>query len=182
MGIEREIKLALPAGQVDAATQFFTARTGEAGRASALENIYFDTPALTLARSNASRDGLWSGKFLFVALGAMWAYDLFIDADALLFRQAAPELIELFRTNFTRTLWHVSRDGADLEAVIDQGDVIANVSGETRRAPISEIELELKRGEEAALHTLAAELTAQLPGLAPDDVSKAQRGYSLRER
>src|SRR5258706_4567004 len=42
---------------------------------------------------NAWRDGLWSGKFLFVALGAMWAYDLFIDADALLFRQAAPELI-----------------------------------------------------------------------------------------
>src|SRR5258706_1422594 len=208
MGIEREIKLALPAGQVDAATQFFTARTGEAGRASALENIYFDTPALTLARSKSALrlrrtpDGwLQTFKTVGAATGGLhsrheWEMPVAgeaLEIDALLrpcdesdaaaaLRQAAPELIELFRTNFTRTLWHVSRDGADLEAVIDQGDVIANVSGETRRAPISEIELELKRGEEAALHTLAAELTAQLPGLAPDDVSKAQRGYSLRER
>jgi putative PEP-CTERM system histidine kinase len=45
-----------------------------------------------LAR-NASRDGVWSGKFLFVALGAMWAYDLFIDAHALMFRQIDPELV-----------------------------------------------------------------------------------------
>ena len=32
MGMEREIKLALPVSQVEAATQWFVARTGEAGR------------------------------------------------------------------------------------------------------------------------------------------------------
>ncbi|MDR3099791.1 MAG: CYTH domain-containing protein, partial [Paraburkholderia sp.] len=57
----------------------------------------------------------------------------------------------------------------------------ADVNGEKRRAPICEIELELKDGDEAALHTLAAALTKALPGLAPDDISKAQRGYKLRE-
>jgi inorganic triphosphatase YgiF len=99
-------------------------------------------------------------------------------ADAL--RRAAPALIELFRTNFTRTLWHVELDGAAIEAAIDQGDVLAEVDGENRRAPISEVELELKSGGEAALHTLAAELGKQISGLAPDNVSKAQRGYQLR--
>jgi inorganic triphosphatase YgiF len=99
-------------------------------------------------------------------------------ADAL--RQAAPELVELFRTNFTRTLWRVEVDGSDIEAAIDQGDVFAEVDSETRRAPISEVELELKSGDEAALHTLAAELGRQIAGLAPDNISKAQRGYKLR--
>ncbi|MBV8167226.1 MAG: hypothetical protein JO021_10560, partial [Alphaproteobacteria bacterium] len=41
---------------------------------------------------NGSRDGVWSGKFLFVALGAMWAYDLFVDSHALLYRVADPDL------------------------------------------------------------------------------------------
>jgi inorganic triphosphatase YgiF len=99
-------------------------------------------------------------------------------ADAL--RQAAPALIELFRTNFTRTLWHVQMDGSEIEAAIDQGDVLAEVDGENRRAPISEVELELKSGDEAALHALATELGKQITGLAPDNISKAQRGYQLR--
>ena len=94
---------------------------------------------------------------------------------------AAPNLIALFRTDFTRTLWTLVVDGTQIEAAIDQGEVTADVNGETRRAPICEIELELKAGDEAALHTLAAQLAAELPGLAPDDVSKAQRGYRLRE-
>jgi triphosphatase len=97
-------------------------------------------------------------------------------------RGAAPDLIELFRTNFTRTLWQVAHNGATVEAAIDQGEVIAEVNGETRRAPILEVELELKSGDEAALHALADELCANVPGLAPDDISKAQRGYRLREQ
>jgi len=45
MGMEREIKLALPADQVETATRLFITRTGDAGHALRLENIYFDTPA-----------------------------------------------------------------------------------------------------------------------------------------
>ncbi|HEX3638598.1 MAG TPA: CYTH domain-containing protein, partial [Paraburkholderia sp.] len=101
-------------------------------------------------------------------------------AAAQALRRAAPELIELFRTNFTRTLWNVALDGSEVEAAIDQGDVIAEVNGEMRRAPISEVELELKSGDEAVLDTLAKELGKQVAGLAPDNISKAQRGYQLR--
>ena len=208
MGMEREIKLALAADQIDAATRWFVARTGTAGRPIALANIYFDTPALTLARSKSALrlrhtpDGwLQTFKTAGNASAGMhsrheWEMPVAgekLEIDALLhacdeptvaaaLRGAAPDLIELFRTNFTRTLWQVAHSGATVEAAIDQGDVIAKVDGETRRAPILEVELELKSGDEAALHALADELRAKVPGLAPDDVSKAQRGYRLREQ
>jgi inorganic triphosphatase YgiF len=72
-------------------------------------------------------------------------------------------------------------EGADVEAAIDQGEVVADVNGESRRAPICEIELELKHGDAGALNALSAELAQAVHGLRPDDVSKAQRGYRLRE-
>jgi triphosphatase len=206
MGMEREIKLALPADQIDAATRWFVARTGTAGRPIALANIYFDTPALTLARSKSALrlrhtpDG-WlqtfkTGGNASAGMHSRHEWEMPVageklEIDALLqacdeptvaaaLRGAAPDLIELFRTNFTRTLWQVAHNGATVEAAIDQGDVIAEVNGETRRSPILEVELELKSGDEAALHALADELRTKVPGLAPDDVSKAQRGYRLR--
>jgi len=206
MGMEREIKLALPADQIDAATRWFVARTGTAGRPIALANIYFDTPALTLARSKSALrlrhtpDG-WlqtfkTGGNASAGMHSRHEWEMPVageklEIDALLqacdeptvaaaLRGAAPDLIELFRTNFTRTLWQVAHNGATVEAAIDQGDVIAEVNGETRRSPILEVELELKSGDEVALHALADELRTKVPGLAPDDVSKAQRGYRLR--
>lgn len=207
MAIEREIKLALPRGQVDAALRLFESRAGAAGLAVRLENIYFDTPSLTLARAKSALrlrrtpDG-WLQTFKTVGeaqngLHARHEWEMPVAGAALetgrLLREcdeagvatalsgAAEELIALFRTDFTRTLWILAVDGAQIEAAVDQGEITAEVNGETRRAPICEIELELKTGDEAALHTLAAQLAAELPGLAPDDISKAQRGYRLRE-
>jgi triphosphatase len=206
MGMEREIKLALPAAQVSAATQWFVARTGEEGRPVKLVNIYFDTPELALAKSKSAlrlrqtpdgwlqtfktvgnaKNGLHSRhEWEMPVAGAKLEIDALLrDCDepdaAQALRQAAPALIELFRTNFTRTLWQIEANDAEIEAAIDQGDVLADVEGESRRAPISEVELELKSGDEAALHALAAELGQQIVGLAPDNVSKAQRGYQLR--
>jgi inorganic triphosphatase YgiF len=206
MGMEREIKLALPASQVQAATQWFVERAGKDGHTIKLVNVYFDTPQLSLASSKSALrlrqtpDG-WLQTFKTVGNAASglhtrheWELPVAgakLEIDALLsacdepaaaeaLKQAAPSLIELFHTNFTRTLWLLDTDGAQIEASIDQGDVLAEVDGEARRAPISEIELELKSGDEAALHALAAELGKRIAGLAPDDISKAQRGYRLR--
>jgi inorganic triphosphatase YgiF len=206
MGMEREIKLALPTGQIQTATRWFVARTGVEGRPVKLVNIYFDTPQLTLATSKSAlrlrhtpdgwlqtlktagdaNNGLHSRhEWEMPVAGAKLEIDALLRAcdepaaaDAL--RKAAPTLIELFRTNFTRTLWLVSADSSQIEAGIDQGDVLAQVDGETRRAPISEVELELKSGDEAALHEFAAQLGQEVAGLAPDNMSKAQRGYRLR--
>lgn len=54
MAIEKEIKLALPAGQADAARRFFETLTGEPGRDITLANVYYDTPDLALARSKSA--------------------------------------------------------------------------------------------------------------------------------
>jgi len=207
MAIEREIKLALPRDQVDAALRLLAARAGADGQAVRLENIYFDTPMLTLARAKSALrlrrtpDG-WLQTFKTVGvaqngLHARHEWEMPVAGEALevarLLREcdeagvatalsdAATGLIALFRTDFTRTLWTFGVDGSQIEAAVDQGEVTAEIDGQTRRTPICEIELELKSGDEAALHTLAAQLVAELPGLAPDDISKAQRGYRLRE-
>ena len=206
MGMEREIKLLLPVAQVEAASAWFVARTGDEGRAIKLSNIYFDTPQLALAASKSALrlrhtpDG-WLQTFKTVGNASNglhsrheWEMPVAgeaLEIDALLrecdepavaeaLREAAPRLIELFRTDFTRTLWNVSVDGSQVEAAIDQGNVLAEVNSELRRAPISEIELELKSGDEAALHALSVELGKHVAGLAPENVSKAQRGYRLR--
>jgi len=207
MGMEQEIKLSLPADQIGAATQWFVSRAGSTGRTITLENSYFDTPALTLARAKSAvrvrrtPDG-WLQTYKTVGTSKdglhnrhEWEMPIkgnALEIDALLaecddepskqaLQNARDELIPLFTTNFSRTLWHVSIDGADIEAAIDQGEVLAEVNGETRRAPICEIELELKSGNADALHALSAELAKAISGLRPDDVSKAQRGYRLRD-
>ncbi|MCS6520945.1 CYTH domain-containing protein, partial [Burkholderia thailandensis] len=94
-------------------------------------------------------------------------------------RSAAPALHALFRTDFSRTLWRIAIGGATVEAAVDSGEIVAQAQNETRREPISEIELELIDGPETALATLAAELQQALPGLSPDNISKAQRVYRL---
>jgi triphosphatase len=96
-------------------------------------------------------------------------------------RSAVPTLGPLFRTDFTRTLWNIREAGSDIEVGLDEGDVIVGEGEQRRTMPILEIELELKQGDEAALHALAQRLTDAIPGLKADDVSKAERGYRLRE-
>ncbi|TCG06175.1 adenylate cyclase [Paraburkholderia steynii] len=207
MGMEHEIKLSLPTGQVGAATQWLIQRAGGKGRTITLENSYYDTPTLTLARAESAvrvrrtPDGwLQTYKTVGTSSGGLhsrheWEMPIkgnALEIDALLaacddepskeaLRSARDDLIPLFSTNFSRTIWHVRIEAADVEAAIDQGEVVAVVNGETRRAPICEIELELKHGDAGALNALSAEIAQAVHGLRPDDVSKAQRGYRLRE-
>ena len=108
------------------------------------------------------------------------------ERDALLaalqiLRNAVPDLGPLFRTDFTRTIWNVEDGGDRIEIGFDEGDVIVGERDQRRTMPILEIELELKQGDEAALHRVAARLAEQISGLKSDDVSKAERGYKLRD-
>lgn len=205
MGIEREIKLALPPEQADAADRFFSGIAGTPGRDVPLLNIYFDTPVLALAgqkvalRLRKTPEGwLQTLKAAGSAQGGLHSrheWETSVPGEALDFaalehacddaaalaalRAAASELGERFRTAFVRRLWQFELDGARIEAAIDRGDVTAQVAGQTRREAISEIELELLHGEEPALHALAARLSAAVGGLTPEDINKAQRGYRL---
>jgi triphosphatase len=205
VSIEREIKLSLPTSQHDEIAQDFTKRTGQQGRTITLTNVYFDTPERSLAKAKsalrlrgmpdhwlqtyktagASTDGLhnrheWelpvAGEAL--EIGALLeACDDETARHAL--RVSAPDLAPLFRTDFTRVIWDIEHEGSTIEAALDLGEVTADVDGEHRSLPISELELELKSGDERALTTLAAELRGAFLCLQPEDISKAGRGYEL---
>ncbi|SAL78529.1 adenylate cyclase [Caballeronia peredens] len=207
MGIERELKLALPSSQHDDVARFFDERTG-AGKPVELANVYFDTPDCALARAKSAlrlrrtpEQWLQTYKTLGKSVAGLsnrheWELPVAgeaLEIDALLaacdeaaardaLEHAAPELVALFKTDVRRILWDIEREGSQIEVALDSGEISAEVDGKTRRAEISELELELKSGDESALSMLAAELRGAFPELTPEDASKAQRGYLLREQ
>jgi inorganic triphosphatase YgiF len=84
------------------------------------------------------------------------------------------DLGPVFETQIRRHVFLVDRDGAEIEVAIDQGEIATR---DAMRA-ISEVELELKRGETAALFELARRLGETVP-LRLEVKSKAERGFEL---
>jgi inorganic triphosphatase YgiF len=83
-------------------------------------------------------------------------------------------LSPVFATNVRRVTRLIERDGATIEAALDQGELLVD----DRRAAVSELELELKTGAASVLFDLARDLAAHAP-LRLSLVSKAERGYAL---
>jgi triphosphatase len=205
MAIEQELKLALPDAGIAAATAFLTQCAGAAPTPIALENIYFDTPDCALAHTKSAirlrrtphgwvqtfktggsaRDGLHSRDEWEMAVAgpklepAPLLAACATHPAALILKLVVPMLQPLFRTDFTRLLWNLQHDGARIEAALDRGAVVVERDQQRRTAPICEIELELQGGSTSALHSLARLLSEAVPGLTPEDTSKAQRGYQL---
>jgi inorganic triphosphatase YgiF len=170
-----------------------------------LHNVYYDTPdqalrrqkvalrvrrqrsgeparaqwILTLKTAGTSVGGLsqrgeWEARLrnatprLAALQGTPWAT---LDPDGSVWAQLAPAFI----TTCTRTLWLLrQRGGSVIEVALDVGEIVAG----GRRAPICELELELKAGPPEALHTLAQQL-AEVVAVLPGQASKAERGYAL---
>lgn len=80
----------------------------------------------------------------------------------------------IFQIVVTRQTRNIEQDGAKIELVLDQGEIIAGC----RTAPICEVELELQEGSPAAVFALARALDAVAP-LQLSALSKAQLGYRL---
>jgi triphosphatase len=88
------------------------------------------------------------------------------------------QIQELFRTDFVRYCWVLTlQDGTTVEAVLDQGQVLAG----GLRQPLLEIELELMEGDAQQLFLLARQLLQRLP-LCLGFQSKAERGYRLAQQ
>lgn len=87
------------------------------------------------------------------------------------------QLTPLFSTDFRRLHWLLEmHEGTLIEVAYDCGNIIVNEA----QSSICEIELELVKGDEAQLFTLAQDI-ASLPSVRLGNVSKAQRGYMLTE-
>ncbi len=205
---ETELKLLLPgadAARIAGQLARHPALRRRPREVQQLHNVYYDTPdqalrrqkvalrvrrqsggpasraqwILTLKTAGTSVGGLsqrgeWEATLrnatprLSALDGTPWAA---LDPDGTLWPQLAPAFI----TTCSRTLWLLrQRGGSVIEVALDVGEVLAD----GRRAPICELELELKAGPPEALYALArrlAEVVAVLPGQA----SKAERGYAL---
>lgn len=210
MAVEKELKLALDGANVDDIVRFLDTLSGRQGETITLGNIYFDTPDQSLAgakialrlRKTASgwlqtlktaghaSEGMHTrGEWEMPVAGEKLELDALLaacddPAAAGALTAHADKLGPMFRTDFNRTLWHVTHDGAEIEIALDIGRVLAgDDDASSHGVPIEEIELELKSGAESELLALAQDLRAAVPRLRPDDVSKAARGYRLlRER
>jgi inorganic triphosphatase YgiF len=84
------------------------------------------------------------------------------------------ELRPVFATDIARAAIPIRSGGSEFEIAIDRG----KVRTQRRQKPISEIELELKRGDPAQLVKLAKRI-ARATGAGYGIASKAERGYGL---
>lgn len=206
--VEIELKLALPTAEPGTLAQRL-AHTPLLARRKAtrlqLDNVYYDTPDQRLKRerialrtrhvgggsgaqwlqtlkmagrgdSALSSRGEWESEVPDAALSLPPLHNTpwtTLDPDGALFARLQPA----FATHFERTLWTVRRrNGSVVEIALDLGEVIAG----GQRAPLAELELELKAGPPEALFDLAQELARTLAVL-PVSLSKAQRGDALAQ-
>lgn len=84
------------------------------------------------------------------------------------------ELAPVFDVHIRRRTWTILEDNAEIELALDVGEVLF----EDRKAPVSEIELELKKGSATALFALARKLDVVTP-VRLGVLTKSQRGYRL---
>lgn len=192
--VETELKLAVAALP---ALRRRLARFG-AGRVQELDSVYFDTPdrllfsnAMALRLRRVGRRWVQTLKRQSEAQGALavrneWEHAVSARALALnaladtplahlLAQHPQARLAPAFRTRFFRTVWQVERAEGAVEVALDVGRIEAG----RRHAPISELELELKRGAPALLFDLALEIAGGTLALLPLGDSKALRGYRL---
>lgn len=197
---EVEIKLSLPAAAQRAFLRQPLLRTAQRLPPRRLVNVYYDTPELALHRQGIAlrtrRQGrIWlqtvkcagaldgalavrpeweqpyRGRFDFAAIDAAPLREL-LERHRL-----RADLAPVFEIVFDRLVWRIEpAPGSALLLMLDRGWIVAG----DRREAISEVEIELERGEAAALFVLARTLTQALP-LRPEIRSKAERGYRLRE-
>ncbi|WP_343662163.1 CYTH domain-containing protein [Ralstonia sp.] len=213
MAREIELKLAVSAGAHDTLVGWLDAHAQAAGSVE-LANVYYDTPDQALARNRAAlrvrRQGsqwlqtLKTAAVSTSGLSARHEWEVPLQNDALsvdafvahnaaeaadYVRPHAAALAPLFRTDFTRRLWHVAADGGEIEIALDAGAIL--IPGTQAREPIDELELEWKPAADSTLsedaiaerlHAWTETLRTAVTGLTPLDISKAQRGYQLRAK
>jgi len=199
---EIEIKFELPESDLGRLTRGpFMRAASSASRRSAknLVSVYFDTPkqmlrkrglslrvrridrrfVQTVKQNGTQSDGLFArGEWESPIAGNEPDLDAARGTalEPLIGRKLRRQLRPLFETRVHRQVYPITRGDSEIEITVDRG----NIKAADQTAPLSEVELELKQGDTAALfavaRTLAEESSARLAIR-----SKAERGYALIE-
>lgn len=202
MPVERELKFRVPPA---AASRLWGLLPGSPHvRRRVVESVYYDTADRGLRTARAAlrlrRDGRrWLVTFKCeqmpgsglaqrsewearasrkqLTLGALPLADIRKTTQVDL-RRLEDRLVPLFATSFVRRSADIALSpGTAVEVSLDAGEVVAG----RRRAPIEEIELELRGGDLGAMLTFAEGLVGPL-ALQLEPLSKAERGYRLAAR
>jgi inorganic triphosphatase YgiF len=197
-GRELEIKFKIDSAGMQLALKSELLSTGAAETPSqTLRSVYFDTPSDDLHKQEIVLRVRTVGGMHIMALksprslaegpfsrGEIEVLVQSPDPDIALFGAAiAAELGRIiggrtlerkFETQIKRGLHCLTFGTSLIEVAFDDGFIVAG----NRRQPLTEIELELKAGEEAALYDLALRLADSLP-VRLDVLSKASRGFML---
>jgi triphosphatase len=196
---EIELKLELPAREVARLKRRLRGdpRLVEPPRSQRVDSTYFDTARGDLRDAGVSLRVRRAGKRFIqtikqadgAAAGAFdraeWERDiagLKPDLAAakgtalapLLSKRVRQGLKPVFRTPVRRTLYRLGDRHSAVQLAFDQGRIVAG----RRSVPLAEVEIELERGEPAALFALAHRLGARAPPRLGVK-SKAERGYDL---
>lgn len=164
------------------------------GPACVLTNTYYDTPdqqlkSLKMALRVRRLGDQWIQTLKSAGASSVggltqrgeWEWELqSSELDVAIVKNLLPEGMDLstlspvFSTNFTRYICMISRQASLVEIALDQGEVVAG----QYRAPICELELELKSGHVSILYQLATEIAEQV-AVRIGVKSKAQRAQML---
>src|SRR6516162_2224001 len=200
ISMEVELKLSARAADVSALKRALVEMApGSVSSEERLISTYYDTRDLALKRQGLTlRVREQAGRFIqTVKTDAVTGADMLsrgewedvvaenrpdpraTQSGARLPEGVGDDLWPLFVTEVKRTSVAIEPTAeTEIEVSIDEGEIRGAASD--RVEPISEIELELKRGDAAALYDLALELLEGAP-LRFEMRSKAERGYRLVE-
>ncbi|WP_420145659.1 CHAD domain-containing protein [Sphingobium sp.] len=195
MPSEIELKLDVAPDLASAVLQWPLLRDLD-GQTALLAATYFDTPDRLLLKNGISlrirrsgQDHIQTVKVSRQRHGGLFMRDewekpvdslsLRLDNDCpvtVVLGDAVSQLVPVFKVDVDRHIWLVEWDDALIEMVLDQGLVSAG----RRQEPLCEVELELKRGDAAALFALARRMDADM-AVRPGMSSKSERGYHLTD-
>lgn len=197
---ETEIKLAIPTDRIDALRQSSFWRDLEDAGTLRLRSDYFDSADRRLLRNGFTlrhrhNDGKgteqtlkWDGPGTRGASRTEWNWpaqggpgDLqnlrTVEPLRMLRDFDAAALQPLCAVVYQRTKRMWRHNGAAVELSLDIGEI----KGGERSLPLSELELELKQGDERSLYDLARQINQILP-IYPYTESKGERGLTLQVR
>jgi inorganic triphosphatase YgiF len=193
---EIEIKFAAPAEVLPRLQHQFPTKPARTAKSKSVVSVYFDTDKLDLRKHGLTlrvrRNGkqrlqtVKAGDGQAVTTRGEWERAVRSDqpdfkavrgtpAEKILQKKKIRSTIKpIFETRVTRTTCPVKLGRSLIEVAFDQGEI------DTRQesAPLSEVELGLKRGKAADLFQLAKTIAHKAP-LELVLVSKAERGYRL---
>ena len=192
------LKLAVPPERQERILRHRLLRAADTRQSQQLVSIYYDDHKLrlhgndvllrlrksdgtwlqTVKRQEASLAGLTRRTEWESVYGGHFDFSAIDDAELrrrITRHKLMSRLAPIFETSFRRVTW-LLQPGADVAILVmlDRGWIAAG----GRRAPISELELELLSGESGDLYALAEQLAENVT-LTPELNSKAERGYRL---